>query len=100
MKQSHYLQIVSKAKINVYEFFFKWSGRKPKRSCGVKKEFQKTLILAFDVIMYKHLGIYCTILLILGHGDSLHLPLRIIVLEETRQFITITKRLAIAHSAL
>ena len=45
---SHFL-FASKAKINVFWNFFEWSG--PEGASGVKKKFQKTLILAFEVIV-------------------------------------------------
>ena len=41
--------INSKAKIKVFWKFFEWSG--PEGASRVKKKFQKTLILAFEVIV-------------------------------------------------
>ena len=41
--------ITSKAKINIFWNFFEWSG--PEGTSGVKKKFQKTLILVFEVIV-------------------------------------------------
>ena len=41
--------VAPKAKFNVFGIFFEWSG--PEGAIGVKKKFQTTLILVFEVIV-------------------------------------------------
>ncbi len=50
-------------KINVSRNFFELGGLEEARTYGVKKKLQKTLILAFEVMVQNHLQlhiIYCT----------------------------------------